>query len=383
MEILQSRDLNHLLNVMTIINSSLDKDIFRQTLLEYLLKMFHMENSIFFLTDENSKLTDMMGINIEEKYHRDFLSYYYQFDPFHLIQGPLNGNKVISLEELVSYSTFIKTEYYNDFLYPQRIHYKTVVYLKSEKTLWGIIGLFRPKQYGNFSKKEKSIIKILAPYITQALKNIELLRRIQLENSILKMVDRESTSGLIILNDQLELIHMNRRASEFCKFLDSPSNSQTDSDHSKNHSFQIPNFIKEDCFRLREQMKQGFWGMAYLPVCRILKISELKKYSVCYQVLPREMNPDKQIFYSIKIIELTQPLNLNLDALEMDFGLTKREIEILTHIFNGLKNAEIASKLCITEITVKKHLQHIFEKIGVDSRTALIRRIIDYRSIQS
>ncbi len=115
MEILPSRDLNHILKIMTIITSSLDKDIFRQTLLEYLLKMFHMENSIFFLADENSKLSDMMGINIEEKYHRNFLSYYYRYDPFHLIQDPLNSKKVISLEELVPYSNFIKTEYYNDF----------------------------------------------------------------------------------------------------------------------------------------------------------------------------------------------------------------------------------------------------------------------------
>jgi DNA-binding NarL/FixJ family response regulator len=73
-------------------------------------------------------------------------------------------------------------------------------------------------------------------------------------------------------------------------------------------------------------------------------------------------------------------VNLNIGALEMDFGLTKRESEILIHIFNGLKNAEIAAKLFISEVTVKKHLQHIFEKIGVDSRTSLIRKTIEYRS---
>lgn len=72
-------------------------------------------------------------------------------------------------------------------------------------------------------------------------------------------------------------------------------------------------------------------------------------------------------------------MSLDICGLENDFGLTKREIEILVNIFDGLKNAEIAEKLFISEITVKKHLQHIFEKIGVNSRTTLIRRILEYQ----
>jgi hypothetical protein len=97
---------------MTIISSSLDKDIFRQRLLDFLLKVFHMENSIFPLANENSKLTDFIRINIEERYIRDFVNYYHRYDPFNLIQGPFHGNRVIRLGDLVPYPKFIKTEYY-------------------------------------------------------------------------------------------------------------------------------------------------------------------------------------------------------------------------------------------------------------------------------
>jgi DNA-binding NarL/FixJ family response regulator len=68
-----------------------------------------------------------------------------------------------------------------------------------------------------------------------------------------------------------------------------------------------------------------------------------------------------------------------MDALEKDFCLTRRESEILPKVFNGLKNVEIAEKLFISEITVKKHLQHIFEKVGVGSRATLIRKMIEYQ----
>ncbi len=49
--------------------------------------------------------------------------------------------------------------------------------------------------------------------------------------------------------------------------------------------------------------------------------------------------------------------------------LTNREIEILTFIVNGLSNKEISGKLNISEGTVKAHINAIFSKLGVKSRT--------------
>lgn len=52
-------------------------------------------------------------------------------------------------------------------------------------------------------------------------------------------------------------------------------------------------------------------------------------------------------------------------------GLTAREAEVLLWAAQGKSNAEIAVILGAAENTVKKkHLQHIFEKLGVDSRNA-------------
>ena len=71
--------------------------------------------------------------------------------------------------------------------------------------------------------------------------------------------------------------------------------------------------------------------------------------------------------------ELTPLLNQKLVEKESDLdklhSLTKRELQILKLIAEGLFNKEIAVKLHISERTVKNHVSNIFKKIKVNDRT--------------
>jgi DNA-binding NarL/FixJ family response regulator len=51
-------------------------------------------------------------------------------------------------------------------------------------------------------------------------------------------------------------------------------------------------------------------------------------------------------------------------------GLTARELEVLRLVASGRSNKEIAAALVISEHTVARHVQNIFTKLGVPSRTA-------------
>lgn len=53
-------------------------------------------------------------------------------------------------------------------------------------------------------------------------------------------------------------------------------------------------------------------------------------------------------------------------------GLTTREGEILEHIARGLDNAQIAAHLGMSEKTVRNHITHIFDKLGVENRSQAI-----------
>jgi DNA-binding NarL/FixJ family response regulator len=52
--------------------------------------------------------------------------------------------------------------------------------------------------------------------------------------------------------------------------------------------------------------------------------------------------------------------------------LSPRELEILELLAKGLPNRQISKRLFISEATVKTHLVHIYDKLGVDSRTSAI-----------
>lgn len=53
-------------------------------------------------------------------------------------------------------------------------------------------------------------------------------------------------------------------------------------------------------------------------------------------------------------------------------NLTPREIEIVRMVVQGLKNRAVAESLSISEGTVKIHLHHIYEKLGIDGRLELV-----------
>ncbi|GAY09311.1 response regulator transcription factor [Pseudonocardia sp. N23] len=53
-------------------------------------------------------------------------------------------------------------------------------------------------------------------------------------------------------------------------------------------------------------------------------------------------------------------------------ALSRREIEVLDLVGQGLSNHDISKRLYLSQATVKSHLVHIYAKLGVDSRTAAV-----------
>jgi DNA-binding NarL/FixJ family response regulator len=56
-------------------------------------------------------------------------------------------------------------------------------------------------------------------------------------------------------------------------------------------------------------------------------------------------------------------------------ALTPRQLELLQYVAQGYTNTQIARRMQLSEGTVRTHLNHIYERLGVTSRTAAVTRM--------
>ena len=69
----------------------------------------------------------------------------------------------------------------------------------------------------------------------------------------------------------------------------------------------------------------------------------------------------------------SRPFKVNEDEISR-LGLSKREMEVLQLMANGLSNNEIAEKLFISKNTIKTHCSRLFEKLEVSRRTQAVEK---------
>lgn len=58
-------------------------------------------------------------------------------------------------------------------------------------------------------------------------------------------------------------------------------------------------------------------------------------------------------------------------------GLTPREREVLFWISEGKRNSEVAEVMGVSQGTVKRHLENLYQKLGVENRHAAVRRALE------
>ena len=106
---------------------------------------------------------------------------------------------------------------------------------------------------------------------------------------------------------------------------------------------------------------------------RILALTNGRSLEVRVAPLPRTTDGDALTVVTLR--ELVAPALDDVKPRLVERGLSGREIEVVGAVLQGLRNAEIAGQLFITEWTVKDHMKHIFQKLGVCSRAGLLKAL--------
>jgi DNA-binding CsgD family transcriptional regulator len=365
---LPPRLMHDALDIINIADFNLDQKSLGHLILEAVSKFVHAESSVLFLTDESRRVTTSIVKNLCRKKSLDFVNYFCRLDPLKLIHGAVGKKTVYRLEEVVDQRSFLASEYYNDFYKPQKIHHKLVVNLQAKGRLYGEICLHRSSVNRKFSKKEIKLLQTVTPYIVHTLEHSELRRKMRFKDNLLNIINDNSPAGIIILNQALNPIYANKQANLFCKELfGHPVIPQSGS--------MLPQALIDDCQKIQQGLKAKT-DVAALPKHRIMKNRQAEKFNVTSRLIEEEFGHRQTNVFMIAIERINETGNFKINEFKESYQLTDREAEIAGHIFKARKNAEIAEKLFVSEITVKWHIRNLFEKVGVNTRTALIHKIL-------
>ena len=80
----------------------------------------------------------------------------------------------------------------------------------------------------------------------------------------------------------------------------------------------------------------------------------------------------KEVVREVAVPQPAEPFAVNEEQLK-HLGITKRELEILELIAQGMSNREIAEKLFVSENTVKTHSSRLFDKLSAKRRTQAVQ----------
>lgn len=360
--------LTNVLEVISAANESLDTKLVRQKALHAFFHSISAEGAIFFLPDASGQLTSIILKNLEKTYCNYYKTYYYQFDPLRLTHGLDPKKGLTYLEKAISYDTFQSTEYYNDFLKPQKIHHKLVVNMVAEKEFYGRIVLTRPRKSRRFTKKEIRTAKIVSPYLAHALAHNDLRRKIKLKGSILNHIEEQSSIGMILLDESFNIIYRNPKTEEICRKFNGAGSTVADADP-------ITSQFLKDCREIKADLKSDPARGMMVPKHSVVKGPNRTRFSLISKALDQGLDWEGSQMFMVSIQEQSSA-NINPQHLMDTFHLSKREVDVVALLFLGLKNAQIAGKLFVSEVTIKKHLQSIYNKVSVRNRTMLINRIL-------
>ncbi len=364
-----------LMEVLQVSRTALECNTVEELIPEVLRRLegiFKTGNSTFFFARhlaQELNLDRVITRGIEDKFLAQFRDYYHRQDPF--LKGLQNPSaSVLTTEQLISFKDLTRCEYYNDFLRPQSIHHQMSIYLKSEQRLFGILSLFRPQTAKRFSSVDMAKADLMAPYLSGALeKSMISQKMVERRSFIDSIVAGLPYKGIMVMDTSLEPIYQDENA---VRMLSDLNRAKQPGDA----SFEpLPRDIYLRCKDFLTSVGQE---QVFEPrQIQFDLVSPTNKQKVSIQlrlITNRSKNP-----LLLLCFDPEEPLSCLLKR-SKKHGLTRREIEVVSLLSEGLTNKEIGKRLFISEYTVENHLRSIYRKMGVTNRTAVVHRLLQMTS---
>lgn len=311
------------------------------------------------LTDKKGNFADLIGLNIDEKMIRLYKDYYYKTDIF-LPQNsqkkinPLEGKEVRTNTDIMTLTTFKKSEFYQDFLKKDNFYHEAAIYLTNGEYFTGGIGILRDRNDGRFTDKDLAVLSAITPYISKSFSDYLNLCQAEQDQRLLRSCIDNLPFGIVFIDHTFSVVSNNQLASDYCR--------------------DIQNNLPQAGKSISETLHLAFSNIKIekgIPIAVITTQSDNYRFKFYPLMLP---DNDSNIlnYYIAHIIPEDKKEEETYRKRTSEFGLTARETEIVDLIAKGFNNKEIAAKLCISYNTARTHVENILNKLDITNRTAIL-----------
>jgi len=258
--------------------------------------------------------------------------------------------RAFRLGDLAPREEFLRTELHAKLYRFLGIEHQLLMLVASPDARWRALVLNR--RGGEFSEEERSALEALWPHITLAQRNLR--RSLRAKAPSLAAEAPDEASGVIVIRSTGAVTLCSEQARIWlAEYFDAVF-------VARNVTLPAP------LMRWAQQRIEDEGGGRRLRVVR-RDAFVLSRGDHCL-VADLIVDHGKELH-----LMRLEKAALNAPAASLEaLGITPREAEVLSWVAQGKTNREVGMILGSSARTVQKHLEHIFQKIGVESRTAAI-----------
>jgi len=262
--------------------------------------------------------------------------------------------QAIKISDFLTQRQFHRLGLYNELYRRLDVEHQMSITLPSSPSL--VIGITLNRSRQDFSERDRLLLNLLVPHLLQAWHNAEAVTQLQQEFAQLRQGVEECERGVILLTGNGRVRMMTERARQWVEeYYGRLSHYQT---------HYLPETLQQWVAHQQALLAQKG---EVPPVRTPLVVERDGKQLVVRLIAERAENQhllleERQVF---------SPRSLE------SLSLTRREAEVLFWVAQGKTNPEIATILSLSPRTVQTHLARIYQKLGVETRTAATRQALE------
>ena len=372
---LTASEVEIVMDITFLFNSVLDLRILSNKFLQMLGKLVPYEKAAVFLCHGiQPRLIPCAEIRCEKTLLSDYIEIYHTMDylGWLIYQGEMG---IVRESDKIEEKERAGTKFYKEFMKKYDINYRILFNLESSGgELLGIGMFFRSSIFEDFTDRELEIMAILRHHFSMAIENSLRFEDLTRGGTLAQKVYRDITDAVIVLNNEMEITYTNQQAEKQLEGLGKiPGEYQA-----------FFAALRSGCLSIKDKYAQTEENKDHIESVSVHVYGGMAKISLipASEMMASDSFEFLVVFSSADAARTSARVERNIfnepdveanakyffTALGKHYSLTKREIEIIGLVIEGLENRDIAERLHISLFTVKSHLQNGYAKLGIKNR---------------